>query len=423
MASAIKMLGFMVAFLVIVSLTAPVVTSRSEEDYISEVVGRLRALLAYLESINPAEAAKFKEAIEKAIGRLEEIRVRARTDPSGALGEAIRVQSEALRGARGFLARVNVTYPPGLLVVLDVKASMVRELIEIVEYLKSVNVTIEPWVEVKLRDTMANIEMLRQGLITGALSASQVAVKLVDVNRNISDVRVYLAKVAKPGWVKAHASSYTASELSKAVELARNAATGDTRALEELGYILEKLQKTLRRLPEIGVPSDTVRALEETLECRIVIEGNRTIVITITALLEKARKAEDRSKTAILLAEIARCLKQPLEKLPQPARAKTENIRKAEEVEENAREQAIKAIEINPLAVIGLIRAELEELKRMIREGRGAEEVKQQAIIVLKLAEIAEQLIEKLPKPAQKQLIEIIEIARKEAQQVLEKQE
>jgi hypothetical protein len=207
-------------------------------------IERLRATLAYLEAVSPPEASKLREAFDRAISRLEGARGRA---PEVALAEVVRAQVEALNASRGLLSRVNVTYPPGLTVALDVKLGMVEELRATVEYLRSANVTVEPWVDVKLEETARNIKALKEGLASGALNASQVAVKLGEVNRNISEVRVYLAKTARQGWVKAHVLGNIAREMASAIRSSEAALRGD---VEELAASLERLG----RIPEVLPP-------------------------------------------------------------------------------------------------------------------------------------------------------------------------
>ncbi|MFN4046313.1 MAG: hypothetical protein ACK4H7_03120, partial [Acidilobaceae archaeon] len=242
--------------LIVASLAAPVVSAQpssqaSVDVVFDSIVSNLRSLLAYLESVNPAEAAKYREAFEKAIGRIEEARGRARADPEGALRDAIRAQAEAVRGAEGLLKAINVTVPPGLIVALDVKLRMVDELNATVQYLKSVNVTVDPQAEVILGATRAKILEFKAGLLQGTLNASQVATQMVEVNKNISTVKVILAK-SKGEWVKAQAVNAVARGLAglaaKHGEAVLDIETLGPEALSEVEAVLrlpEEVEKVL----------------------------------------------------------------------------------------------------------------------------------------------------------------------------------
>jgi hypothetical protein len=321
------------------------------------------------------------------------------------------------------LSRVNVTYPPGLAVALDVKLRMVEELRATVEYLRSANVTVEPWVDVKLEETARNIKALKEGLTSGALDASQVAVKLGEVNRNISEVRAYLAKTARQGWVKAHVIGNVAREMASAIRSSEAAMRGD---VVELAANLERLG----RIPEVLPPGAPGReVVEEVTKCILqVAPGNKTFVVMST-IAKTLRESKEEVKIRMLVAEILRCLKQPLERIPLneiPAKHRPD-VEKAREnaktLEEEARRSTLEVVERNPTAAIGLLRAELELLQKLYRdyrEGRAtAEEVKLQAQLVLKLAEIAEQAVAKLPMPAQGRLMETVKAAKNEANRVL----
>jgi hypothetical protein len=131
----------------------------------------------------------------------------------------------------------------------------------------------------------------------------------------------------------------------------------------------------------------------------------------------------------LLVAEIVRCLKQPLERIPLneiPAKHRPD-VEKAREkagtLEEEARRSTLDVVERNPMAAVGLLRAELELLQKLYREykeGRAtAEEVKLQAQLILKLAEIAEQTVAKLPMPAQDRLMETVKAAKNEVKGIL----
>jgi hypothetical protein len=149
----------------------------------------------------------------------------------------------------------------------------------------------------------------------------------------------------------------------------------------------------------------------------------------MSTIAKTLRESKEEVKIRMLVAEILRCLKQPLERIPLneiPAKHRPD-VEKAREkagtLEEEARRSTLDVVERNPTAAIGLLRAELELLQRLYRdyrEGRAtAEEVKLQAQLVLKLAEIAEQAVAKLPMPAQGRLMETVKAAKNEANRVL----
>jgi predicted XRE-type DNA-binding protein len=418
--------GLAVVWLLLASMLAPVALGveyarqRDVDAVVQGAIERLRATLAYLEAVSPSEASKLREAFDRAISRLEGARGGA---PEVALVEVVRAQVEALNASRGLLSRVDVAHPPGLAVALDVRLGMVEELRATVEYLRSASVAVEPWVDVKLEETARNIRALREGLASGALNASQVAVKLGEVNRNISEVRVYLAKTARQGWVKAHVLGNIAREMASAIRSSEAALRGD------VGELVASLER-LGRIPEVLPPGAPGReVVEEVARCILqVTPGNKTFVVMST-IAKTLRESKEEVKIRLLVAEILRCLKQPLERIPLdevPAkhRPDVEKARgKVGALEEEARRSTLHVAERNPVAVAGLLRAELEHLQKLYRdykEGRAtAEEVKLQAQLVLKLAETAEQIAGKLPMPAQDKIMEVVEIARSEVNRIL----
>ncbi len=421
-----RLAGLFVVWLLLASTIAPValgveyIRQSGVDAMVQGTIERLRATLAYLEAVSPPEASKLREAFDRAISRLEGARGRV---PEVALAEVVRAQIEALNASRSVLARINVAHPPGLTIALDVKLGMVEELRATVEYLRSANVAVEPWVDVKLEETARNIKALREGLASGALNASQVAVKLGEVNRNISEVRVYLAKTAGQGWVKAHVLGNIAREMASAIRSAEAALRGD---VGELAASLERLG----RIPEVLPPGAPGRELvEEVARCAVrVPPGNETFMV-MPIIAKMLRESKDEVEVRMLVAEILRCLKQPLERIPLneiPAKHRpvVEKAREsAKTLEEKARRSTLEVVERNPTAAIGLLRAELELLQKLYRdyrEGRAtAEEVKLQAQLVLKLAEIAEQAVAKLPMPAQGRLMETVKAAKNEANRIL----
>lgn len=421
-----RLAGLVVVWLLLASMLAPAalgveyVQQRDVDAVVQGAIERLKATLAYLEAVNPSEASKLREAFDRAISRLEGARGKA---PEVALAEVVRAQVEALNASRSVLSRVNVTYPPGLIVALDVKLGMVEELRATVEYLRSANVTVEPWVDVKIETTARNIKALREGLASGALNASQVAVKLGEVNRNISEVRVYLAKTARQGWVKAHVIGNIAREMANSIRSSEAAVRGD---VGELAASLERLGRALEVLPP-GAPGREV--VEEVARCILqVAPGNKTFIV-MSSIAKKLRESKEEVKIKLLVAEIVRCLKQPLERIPLnevPAKHRPD-VEKAREkagtLEEEARRSTLDIVERNPTATIGLLKAELELLQKLYREykeGRAtAEEVKLQAQLVLKLAGTAEQIAAKLPMPIQGRLMETVKAVRSEVNRIL----
>jgi len=421
-----RLAGLVVVWLLLASTMAPVALGveyarqRDVDAVVQGTIERLRATLAYLEAVSPSEASKLREVFERVISRLEGARGRA---PEVALVEVVRAQVEALNASRSVLARVDVAHPPGLAVALDVKLGMVEELRATVEYLRFANVAVEPWVDVKLEETARNIKALKEGLASGALNASQVAVKLGEVNRNISEVRVYLAKTAKQGWVKAHVLGNIAREMANSIRSSEAAMRGD---VGELAASLERLG----RIPEVLPPGAPGReVVEEVARCILQVAPDNKTFVVMSTIAKMLRESKDEVKVRMLVAEILRCLKQPLERMPLdkvPAkhRPDVEKARgKARALEEEARRSTLHVAERNPMATIGLLGAELELLQKLYREyreGRAtAEEVKLQAQLVLKLAEIAEQTATKLPMPAQDRLMETVKAAKNEANRIL----
>jgi hypothetical protein len=169
--------------------------------------------------------------------------------------------------------------------------------------------------------------------------------------------------------------------------------------------------------------------VEEVARCIVqVTPGNKTFVV-MSSIAKMLRESKEEVKIRLLVAEILRCLKQPLERIPLnevPAKHRPD-VEKAREsaktLEEEARRSTLDVVERNPMAAVGLIRAELELLQKLYRdykEGRAtAEEVKLQAQLVLKLAETAEQIAGKLPMPAQGKIMEVAKIARSEVNRIL----
>jgi hypothetical protein len=169
--------------------------------------------------------------------------------------------------------------------------------------------------------------------------------------------------------------------------------------------------------------------VEEVTKCILqVTPGNKTFVVMST-IAKTLRESKEEVKIRLLVAEILRCLKQPLERIPLneiPAKHRPD-VEKAREnaktLEEEARRSTLHVVERNPTATIGLLKAELELLQKLYRdhkEGRAtAEEVKLQAQLILKLAEMAEQTVAKLPMPAQGRLMETVKAAKNEANRVL----
>jgi hypothetical protein len=422
-----RLSGLAVLCLMLASLLAPATAGvgyGQEQAGVDAVVRgtieRLRAALAYLEATSPSEASRLREAFDRAISRLEGARGGA---PEVALVEVVRAQVEALNASRSVLSKVNVTHPPGLMAALDVKLGMVEELRATVEYLRSASVTVEPWVDVKLEETARNIKALREGLASGALNASQVAVKLGEVNRNISEVRVYLAKTAGQGWVKAHVIGNIAREMAGSIRSSEAALRGD---VGELAAGLERLG----RIPEVLPPGAPGReVVEEVARCILQITPDNKTFVVMSAIAKMLRESKEEVEIRLLVAEIVRCLKQPLERMPLneiPAkhRPDVEKARgKAGALEEEARRSTLEVVERNPMAVVGLLRAELELLQKLYRdyrEGRvAAEEVKLQAQLVLKLTKTAEQIAGKLPMPVQGKIMEVAKIARSEVNRIL----
>jgi hypothetical protein len=423
----VRLSGFAVLCLMLASLLAPATAGvgygqeqAGVDAVVQSTIERLRATLAYLEAVSPPEASKLREAFDRAISRLEGARGGA---PEVALAEVVRAQVEALNASRGVLARVDVAHPPGLAVALDVKLRIVEELRATVEYLRSASVAVEPWVDVKLEETARNIKALREGLASGALNASQVAVKLGEVNRNISEVRAYLAKTAGQGWVKAHVLGNIAREVAGAIRSSEATLRGD------VGGLAASLER-LGRIPEVLPPGAPGREVaEEVARCILqVTPGNKTFVV-MPIIAKMLRESKDEVKTRMLVAEILRCLKQPLERMPLnevPAkhRPDVEKVREsAKTLEEEARRSALDVAGRNPTAVAGLLRAELELLQKLYRdyrEGRAtAEEVELQARLVLMLVRTAEQIAGGLPMPVQGKIMETAKTARSEANKVL----
>lgn len=433
-----RTVGVVLIALLLASLAQGVIVAGQEtgrgagvESVFDDIIARLRSVQALLESVNPSEAARFRDAFEKAVAGIVEAKGRARVDPEGALAEAYRVQVSVLNEVKGVLARANVTYPLGLLVALDVKASMVKDLRATVEYLMSLNVTIDDWVLVKLDETEKAIARLKEGLVTGALNVSQVAVKLGEVNRNISEVRVYLAKTVKPAWLRAHVESFVAREVATTVLRLHGKldliARGDPDVVVELYKNLSRLDELLVKLPEIGLPDDLVWKLREVRECKlIVVEPEKPVplpFVTMAKLLVKVK--DDEVKARILVAEIARCLKQPLAAMKAYDRKLVEEARvKASKVEEEATRDVVRILERAPQASIGLVEAEYRELLKLLeayRKGEvSVEEVRAQAQLVLWIAELAEQVITELPEPAQKPLEARIKTIVGEVNRILE---
>jgi hypothetical protein len=432
-----RLSGLAVVWLLLASMLAPaalgaehdwrryvdvVVDWRRDVDAVVQgTIERLRVAQAYLEAASPPEeASRLREAFDRAVSRLEGARGGA---PEVALVEAVRAQVEALNASRGVLARVDAAHPPGLAVALDVRLRMVEELRATVEHLRSANVAVEPWVDVKLEETARNIKALREGLASGALDASRVAVKLGEVNRNISEAGAYLAKTAGQGWVKAHVLGSIAREMANAIRSSEAALRGD------VGGLAASLER-LGRIPEVlppGVPGREV--VEEVARCTIRIPPSNETFMVMPVVAKMLRESEDEVEVRMLVAEILRCLKQPLERMPLdevPAkhRPDVEKARgKAGAVEEEARRSALEIAGRNPAAVAGLLRAELELLRKLYRdyrEGRAAaEEVKLQAQLVLKLVRTAEQIAGGLPAPIRGKLVETAEIAGNEASKIL----
>ncbi len=350
-AGALVLLALIAASLALPSAYAQPASRASVEAVFDSIISNLRNLLAYLESVNPSEAARYREAFEKAISKIEDAKRRTSIDPEGALRDAIKAQSEATRGAAGILKNLNVTVPPGLIVALDVKLRMVEELNATIQYLKGFNVTVDPEAEVILKATETKILELKAGLVQGALNASQVAAQLVEVNKNISKVKVLIAK-SKGEWVKVQAVNAIARGLAGLTAKYG----GDTLDIEKLG-------------PEALSEVEAFLRLPEEVERVLGVKLPPAFKCNLTPLLEKhgvklepgflgrliAKLAiEDRSKLLEVIGEIRKCIVQPLiaseanlEKIPGIAR---EHIEKAKNVAEEARKtvkpRTVKTLEI-----------------------------------------------------------------------------
>jgi hypothetical protein len=211
--------------------------------------------------------------------------------------------------------------------------------------------------------------------------------------------------------------------------MANTIRSSETAMRGDVGELAASLER-LGRIPEVLPPGAPGRGVvEEVARCILqVTPGNKTFVIMPTIAMT-LRESKEEVKIGLLVAEILRCLKQPLERIPLneiPAKHRPD-VEKAREktgtLEEEARRSTLEVVERNPTAAIGLLRAEqelLQKLYRDYREGRAtAEEVKLQAQLVLKLAEIAEQTAAKLPMPAQGRLMETVKAARNEADRIL----
>lgn len=348
---ALVLLGLIAASLAFPMALAQPSSQANVEAVFDSIVSNLRGLLAYLESVNPAEAAKYREAFEKAISKIEEARGRARADPEGALREALKAQSEAARGAAGLLKTLNVTAPPGLIVALEVKLRMVEELNATIQYLKSFNVTVDPEAETILEATKTKILELKTGLAQGFLNATQVATQLVNVNKNISTVKVLIAK-SKGEWVKVQAVNAVARGLASLT------AKHGREALD-----LEKLG------PEALSEVEAVLRLPEEVEKVLGVKLPPAFKCNLTPLLEEhgvklepgflgrliAKLAVgNRSKLLEVIGEIRKCIVQSLiaseanlEKIPGIAR---EHIEKAKSVAKEARKaeelKTVKTLEV-----------------------------------------------------------------------------
>ncbi|MEM1712870.1 MAG: hypothetical protein QXX39_04380, partial [Acidilobaceae archaeon] len=181
-------LGLMVLML-LASLTpgTTVFSQTTSSRGIEAIIDYEKQLLEALKSMVP----DISPQIDEAISRLEEAKAKASIDPESALREAVMAQIQALNvgKAREVLSRVNITAPPGLIVALSVRLRMISEINATITYLKSMNITVNPEIEVKLGELTTRVVQTREKLLAGKLRPEEVANIIGEVSRELALIK------------------------------------------------------------------------------------------------------------------------------------------------------------------------------------------------------------------------------------------
>ncbi|MEM2420854.1 MAG: hypothetical protein QW637_03665, partial [Acidilobaceae archaeon] len=192
-------LGLMVLML-LASLTpgTTVFSQTTSSRGLEAIIDYEKQLLEALKSMVP----DISPQIDEAISRLEEAKAKASIDPESALREAVMAQIQALNvgKAREVLSRVNITAPPGLIVALNVRLRMISEINATITYLKSMNITVNPEIEVKLGELTTRVVQTREKLLAGKLRPEEVANIIGEVSRELALIKTEIVREYKQEW-------------------------------------------------------------------------------------------------------------------------------------------------------------------------------------------------------------------------------
>ncbi|MEM4697994.1 MAG: hypothetical protein QW446_01315, partial [Acidilobaceae archaeon] len=197
-------LGLMVLMLLATLTPGTTVFSQTTSSRgLEAIIDYEKQLLEALKSMVP----DISPQIDEAISRLEEAKAKASIDPESALREAVMAQIQALNvgKAREVLSRVNITAPPGLIVALNVRLRMISEINATITYLKSMNITVNPEIEVKLGELTTRVVQTREKLLAGKLRPEEVANIIGEVSRELALIKTEIVREYKQEWGRAQA--------------------------------------------------------------------------------------------------------------------------------------------------------------------------------------------------------------------------
>ncbi|MEM1928169.1 MAG: hypothetical protein QXS85_05490 [Acidilobaceae archaeon] len=263
---------FALVSLIAASLVLPLASiARAEapEEGFEALERALRSLQAALEKSPSPEAQRIREALERALREIEEIKARG-----GSFEEAVRAVAREMARVRSELRAVELEeaarVPPGLLVAIDVRLRMVEELRGVVAYLEERGVEVDPRVPQLLDEAESRALDLKRRLEAGEVAVRDAARELGEISRLIAEARVLLAKSSRE-WAR--------------LQLENAAARVTARVATQLGAGLLRLEE---------LPEDEIRraaeSIEEAVTYRWMIETRlreRVMYCDIEALLKE----------------------------------------------------------------------------------------------------------------------------------------
>ncbi|MEM0491365.1 MAG: hypothetical protein QW784_02445 [Acidilobaceae archaeon] len=399
-------LGLMVLMLLATLTPGTTVFSQTTSSRgLEAIIDYEKQLLEALKSMVP----DISPQIDEAISRLEEAKAKASIDPESALREAVMAQIQALNvgKAREVLSRVNITAPPGLIVALNVRLRMISEINATITYLKSMNITVNPEIEVKLGELTTRVVQTREKLLAGKLRPEEVANIIGEVSRELALIKTEIVREYKQEWGIAQAVNAVvrvkADTVSSLELVLPNLEKLNLKDLEDVVIRIENVVLFERRAEEllgVEIPPEykcDVKSVIEKLTGLIDLRVEPGFLGRIIASLVAEGKIEELKG---LLIEYKRCLIQPLkpeiiEKTPGLGKDVAE---KAKHVAEMIRTEITRAVDIKiilvqtggrPDLILAPPRIELN-IKPETREGNikfknvGALTVKKDTTVILK---------------------------------------